>query len=67
MSSEPKTDEVLKYLVKERTRKELEEKFSLSNTQSYHLINWLKKAKLVIEERRRVANQTNWQWFYKSK
>jgi hypothetical protein len=39
--------DVIEYLAEPRTRAELREHFSLSNTQSWHLVCWLKKARLI--------------------
>ncbi len=65
--SELNINKVLEYLKKFRTRKEIEKKFNLSNTESYHLVTWLKKSKLIEEEFIRVSGKTNRQWLYKAK
>lgn len=64
---EGKIDKVLEFLKTFRTRKELEAKFTLSNTESYHMINWLKKSKMIDEIQMRVSGKTNRQWYYKAK
>jgi len=63
--SDPKIDVVLDFLKEYKTRKEIEEKFSLSNTQSFNLLNWLKKSKLIEEVQMRITGRTNRQWFYR--
>jgi hypothetical protein len=64
--SNPTTDEILVFMKDFKTRKELEEKFTLSNTQSFRIINWLKKGKYVEEVCMRVSGHTNRVWFYKA-
>jgi len=72
-------DEVLKFLNKWKTRKAVEAKFGLSNTQSFHLIQGLKKRKLIEELNVRMSktereknntmytHYTNRVWLYKAK
>jgi len=40
-------EEVLAYLEHEHSRQDIAEKFGLSNSESWHLVRWLEKAKLV--------------------
>lgn len=42
-----KVDEVLEYLKNAKSRQELQEKFGLSNSESWHLVKWLEKAGLI--------------------
>ena len=59
--------EVLEFLKDWRTRKEVTEKFKLSNTQSQHLMEWLKKAKLVQYCKGNYNNKsTNKTYLYKT-
>jgi len=60
------TDKVLKFLSVWKTRKEIEEKFKLSNTESYHLVKWLLKAGFAEEMNMPVENKTNKVWYYKA-
>lgn len=64
MADAPSTDEVLEFLNTYRTRKEVEEKFDLSNTESYNLLKWLRKAKLIKKMNIRVSGKTNRTWYY---
>jgi len=64
--AEPTTDEVLTFMIKYKTRKQLEEKFGLSNTQSYHLIRWLIKSRHIEEICMRETGRTNRVWYYKT-
>ena len=68
-------NKVLIFLTEYKTRKELEERFKLSNTESYHLLKWLVKAKFAEEvnlpvssgERtERNLNKTNRVWYYRT-
>ncbi len=61
----PKIDDVLAYLSVWRTRHQIQEEFSLSNTESYNLINWLKKRNDILESKLRVEGHQNKCWFYK--
>lgn len=61
--------EVVKFLETFRTRKEIEENFGLSNTQSYNLIRWLLKGGYIEEYKVRLPdvdefNSTNRVWVY---
>ena len=60
-------DAVLKFLSTYRTRKEIEEKFKLHNTESYHLVKWLIKANLLEEMNIPVKGKTNRVWYYKKR
>jgi len=40
-------DDVLKFLTELKSRKQIMEKFSLSNSESWHLVRWLEKANLI--------------------
>lgn len=59
-------DQVLRFLKEWRTRKEIEQKFGLSNTSSYNLIRWLLKSKLVESWQIREAGRTNRVWYYRT-
>jgi predicted transcriptional regulator len=59
-------DKVLKFLSAYKTRKEIEKKFKLSNTESYHLVKWLLKAGLIEKISMPVEKKTNRVWYYKS-
>lgn len=61
------TAEVSEFLSSYKTRKEIEERFELSNTQSHHLIQWLRKSKCLDEICIRVSGKTNRVWYYKHK
>lgn len=55
MQNEVKIKEVLLFLREWKTRADVREQYKLSNTQSWHLIKWLKKAHL-IQTRESVIN-----------
>ncbi len=73
-------DEVLKYLSEWRSTKEIREKFSLSNSEFFHLQRWLIKAKLAekckgmgLNEKStkiglsgELKNKQNRTWLYKA-
>jgi len=40
-------EEVLDFLSEYKSRKEIREKFGLSNSESWHLVRWLEKANLI--------------------
>lgn len=58
---------VLEFLQTWRTRKQIEEEFNLSNTESFNLLRWLKKANEIEEKRLKIENHQNKAVFYKSK
>jgi hypothetical protein len=65
--SQAPLNEVLSFLKTWKERKEVEKQFNLSNTQSYHLINWMKKARLVDELCEKAKNRGGLVWTYKTK
>lgn len=58
--------EVLEFMSKYITRKQLMSHFDLSNTESYNLIQSLLKRRLIEEIQMREANKTNRVWYYKT-
>lgn len=64
--ADPSTQDILDFMHKFKTRKDLEAKFGWSNTQSYHQIRWLLKAGLIEEVCRRESGKTNRVWYYKA-
>jgi len=61
----PETKEFLEFLAEYRTREEIEKKFDISETQSYHLLKWAERAKLIKPMQLRVAGKTNRMWYYR--
>jgi len=59
--------EVLTFLSDWKTRQQIEEKFNLSNTRSWHLLKWLEKANEIEKICVRKAFVTNRVWLYKTK
>jgi hypothetical protein len=57
---------VLAFLEKPKRRREVEEEFHLSNTQSYNLIQWLKNGKFIKERCFSVAGNGK-VWMYRKK
>lgn len=55
MPADVKIRVVLEYLAEPHTRADLRERFELSNTQSWHLVRWLKKNR-CIETETKVIN-----------
>lgn len=61
-------NEVLEFLKNPKSRKEMEEKFGLSNSESWHLLNWLTKGNYIDDLGRiPVAGQPNRMKLYKAK
>ena len=60
-------NEILEFIKEFKTRKEIEAKFNMSNTQSFRILTWLKKGKYIEEMCVRVTGLTNRQWYYKAK
>lgn len=63
----PVVEDVLAFLKSFKTRKEIQEKFNMSDTQVYHLLRWLKKSRSIEEIPMRVAGVTNRVVFYKTR
>jgi hypothetical protein len=62
----PEPKEVLEFLKDYHTREEIEKKFIISESQSYHLIKWLENARMIKPMQMRVANKTNRVWYYRA-
>jgi len=61
-------DEVLDFLKEPKSRKEIEINFTLSNSESWHLVKWLEKANLVTVMPRITKHQVqNRKTLFKSK
>jgi hypothetical protein len=61
-----KTKEILSFLTIWKTRKQVEDKFNLSNSESFHILRWLEKGKYITKKQLCLEKQTNRQWFYQS-
>lgn len=63
--AEIKVSEALDFLSNWKTRKELEDKFCISNSSSFRLLRWLKKGRYIEEKKLFIKGHNNKQWFYK--
>ena len=59
------TKAVLDFLSECKTRKEIEEKFKLSNTESFHLIRWFLKSGAIESFCIKQSGVRNRVWYYK--
>lgn len=63
-----KVEEVLEFLKEPKSRKEIEEKFGLSNSESWHLVKWLEKGGYIEDLGNiPIAGQPNRIKLYKTK
>lgn len=67
IAAEIKISIVLEYLRSPKRRSDVEEKFSLSNTQSYNLLKWMRNANLIEESKSTVAGKGGIVWTYSKK
>ena len=61
------TEEVLEFLKDWKTKKQLCERFNLSNTESFHLIRWLISGGMVEDWQLKRTGLRNRMWYYRTK
>jgi len=60
-------EEVLEFLNTWKTKRQLSEKFNLSNTESFNLIRWLVKGRKVESWQLKKTGVRNRMWYYRTK